>query len=231
MWRSATSSELLRRASAARASVALALLVCSASAPSPAWARGDALASAGEPLAAPAASGKVFLTLDEALRLAFGDAQVERGTVYLTDAQFERARELAGSEQPTRIVHPYVARKDGVVIGCAYVETHRVRTLRETLMVVLDPQSRVRRVELLAFGEPLEYIPRGPWYAQFTGRALDDELNLRRGIRGVTGATLTASATTHAVRRALALHAVLQEIQPASDDARTHARPRAPAGS
>jgi electron transport complex protein RnfG len=228
------------RALATRAWIALALLSGSASAqPHPHAHVGAPLAGAvGEPqpaLAAsaaaprtPSGSGKVFLTLDEALQLAFGEAHIERSTVYLTDAQFERARELAGSELPARIVHPYVARKDGALQGSAYVETHRVRTLRETLLIVVDPQGRVRRIELLAFGEPLEYIPRGPWYAQFIGRTLDDELNLRRGIRGVTGATLTASATTHAVRRALALHTVLQDAKPVVAPAPPALAPRKP---
>jgi hypothetical protein len=69
----------------------------------------------------------------------------------------------------------------------------------------------VARLEVLAFAEPEEYLPRARWYGQFLGRALDDELNLGRGIRGVSGATLTARATTRAVRRVLAVHAVLQE--------------------
>ncbi|MDH3816392.1 MAG: hypothetical protein OEV48_17995 [Acidobacteriota bacterium] len=37
---------------------------------------------------------------------------------------------------------------------------------------------------------------------------MDDELALKRDIRPVTGATLTARATTEAVRRVLAIHAV-----------------------
>ena len=38
----------------------------------------------------------------------------------------------------------------------------------------------------------------------------DDELSMKRGIRAVTGATLTARATTDAARRVLAVHKVIQ---------------------
>ncbi len=64
------------------------------------------------------------------------------------------------------------------------------------------------------FGNPkrLDYLPRGAWYGQFAGRGLDDELELKRGIKGVTGATLTARATTAAARRLLATHRVRSEI-------------------
>ena len=170
-------------------------------------------------VAGTAGAGQVYLTLEEALELAFGEAQIERGTVYLTDEQREQAEELAGSELAGAIVHPYTARKDGQLVGTAWVDSHRVRTLRQTVLVVVGPDQRVRRVELLAFGEPEEYVPRASWYAQFNGRALDSELDLRRGIRGVSGATLTARATTSAVRRALAVHRVLNGPPPAEQEA------------
>jgi hypothetical protein len=156
--------------------------------------------------------GKVFLTVDEALALAFGDAEIERGTVYLTKKQEQQAAKLSSVDIHSSIVHPYVAHDDkGRVIGTAYFDTHRVRTLDETLLVVVGPEGEVKRIEMLSFSEPPEYIPRGVWYAQFIGKKLDSELNLKRKIRGVTGATLTARATTKAVRRVLALHEVLAE--------------------
>ena len=158
--------------------------------------------------------GGRYPTLQEALELAFGDAQVERGTVYLTKQQLKQAAKLAGEKIPGAIVHPYVARREGKLVGTAWVDVHRVRTLRETILVVVDPDQRVRRIELLAFGEPEEYVPRQGWYGQFVGRRLDDELDLKRGIRGITGATLTARATTSAVRRVLAVHRVLNGPPP-----------------
>jgi hypothetical protein len=163
-----------------------------------------------------AAYGRVYLTLEEALALAFGEeAEIERGTVYLTEEQREQAEELAGEELPSGIAHPYTARDaKGDLIGTAWIDSHRVRTLRETVMVVVAPDQRVKRVELLAFAEPEDYVPRASWYGQFVGRRLDDELDLRRGIRGVTGATLTARATTSCVRRALAVHRVLNGEPP-----------------
>lgn len=164
-----------------------------------------AMIAGGRPAAA-----KVFLGVEEALKLAFPGCRVERRTAYLTAEQLKRARELAAVEVPGALVSYYVAtRPDGKPAGTAYLDTHRVRTLPETLMVVVDPADRVARVEVLSFREPVEYLPRGPWYGQFAGRELGPELDLRRGIRPVTGATLTARATTAAVRRVLALHRVI----------------------
>jgi hypothetical protein len=149
---------------------------------------------------------KVYLTLDEALKLALPGCALEKQTVYLTDAQKRRAGELAGEPLESGLARPIVARKDGKLVGTAYVDVHKVRTLKQALFVVVAPDHKVARVELLSFAEPEEYAPRPAWYAQFAGKPLDDELHLKRSIRGIAGASLSARATTAAVRRVLAVH-------------------------
>src|SRR5262249_16360316 len=112
---------------------------------------------------------------------------------------------LSGSAKGSSLAAAYVASKDGKVVGTAYFDTHVVRTLAETLMVVVSPAATIARIEVLSFSEPEEFLPREHWYEQFPGRSLDDELSVKRGIRPVSGATLTAGATTEAARRVAAL--------------------------
>lgn len=162
------------------------------------------------PLARPL-EGKVYLSQDEALRLAFPDAPVERKTAFLTEAEREEIARLAGGPKPAALQPYYVAKKDGAVAGTAYFDAHVVRTQNEVLMVVVKPDGSVGRLEVLSFSEPEEYLPRAGWYAQFPGKALGDELSEKRAIRPVTGATLTVRATTEAVRRVLALHRILMK--------------------
>ena len=161
-------------------------------------------------LGAGAAHAKVFLTQEEAVRLAFPGASVERKSFFLTAGQQAEIRRRAGVERLSgALVVAYVASRDGRLVGTAYFDTHVVRTQPETLMIAVAPDGTVSRLEVLSFVEPEEYLPRENWYRQFPGRVLDDDLAMRRGIRPVSGATLTARATTEAVRRILALHAVL----------------------
>ena len=169
------------------------------------------LVAAAGILAAAAAGAKVFLTQEEALRLAFPGAKIERRTAYLTEAQQKAAQKLSGDpETPSALESYYVGTKDDRLVGTAYFDTHTVRTMPETIMVVVDPAGAIARIEVLSFSEPEEYLPKAHWYEQFQGKPLDDELSMKRGIRPVTGATLTARATTDAARRVLALHRVLQ---------------------
>ena len=167
--------------------------------------------------AAPA-EAKVLLSTDEALALAFPGCAIQRATVYLTAAEVAAARERAGTELASAVVHAYRAQRGngpegaeggGQPCGTAYFDTHRVRTLAETVMVAIDPAGGILRVEVLSFDEPPDYLPRDEWYAQFGGRRLAPDTELGRAIRPVTGATLTARVTTDAARRALAIHALL----------------------
>lgn len=162
-----------------------------------------------------AASAKVFLTTDEALRLAFPGCAVERRTTFLTEEQRRRAAELAGAAIDSGLVHSYEATCEGQPGGVAYFDVHRVRTLPEALMVVVDPGDRVRRIEVLSFQEPEDYLPKPVWYAQFVGRSLAPDLALKQDIRTIAGATLTARATTEAVRRVLAIHHVIRRPESA----------------
>ena len=157
------------------------------------------------------ASASVYLTVGEALEMAFPDCEIERRTVYLTETQKSGAGELARVELRSAIIYPYVAMKEGRIAGVAYFDRHVVRTLDETIMVAIGPNDRVSRVELLVFNEPPEYIPPGAWYRLFSGRQLDDRLAVNRGIRGILGATLTTRSTADAVRRMLAIHHVIRD--------------------
>lgn len=158
------------------------------------------------------ASGNVFLTVDEALRLSYPGCAVERRTTYLSAEQVEQVDALAGEKGAGALAIPYVATCGGKPGGTAYFDVHRVRSMTQTLMVAVEPDGSVRRVEVLSFKEPQDYLPKAAWYAQFTGKRLGQDLALKQAIRPIAGATLTARATTAAVRRVLALHQVLASL-------------------
>jgi len=159
-----------------------------------------------------ASFAKSVLTQEEALRLAFpAGAVVTRKTAFLSEADRKEVARRTGGAPPTGLVVFYTATQDGRDAGTVYFDTHVVRTEPETLLVLIDPAGAIARVEILSFSEPEEYLPRAKWYGQFGGKRLDDELSEKRGVRPVTGATLTVRATVEAARRVLALDAFLRE--------------------
>ncbi len=148
-------------------------------------------------------------TREDALKLAFPGATFTREEHFLTEAQGARVKQLSQRDLPGLWWIAYEAVKDGKRGGVAFFDTHRVRTLNETAMVAISTDGRVIRVEVIQFHEPQEYVAKDAWKQQFAGRKLDDELSLKRGIRPLGGATLTANALTDASRRCLALWQVL----------------------
>jgi len=155
------------------------------------------------------AQAKVFFSKKGALDEVFGQADsVVQTNIYLSEADTQAIAEAAGTPWTARLTSVYVGKRAGVPVGYAFIDTHKVRSLDETLMIVLSPDGRVERVMVLAFHEPMEYLADIRWLAQFKSRALDQSLSLRNGgVDGLSGATLTARAVTASVRRVLALHA------------------------
>ena len=163
---------------------------------------------------AAAAHATVYYARDQALKLAFPDAdRVEPKTIFLTAAQRAAIEAQAKSQLESDLLTVYVGYRGGQPIGYAVFDTHVVRTLPETFLVVLSPAGTVDATYLLAFYEPSEYAPPERWLTQFHDAALSDELRLGRAIAGITGATLTSEAVTGGLRRALAIHAVLLKEQ------------------
>lgn len=156
-----------------------------------------------------------LISREEALALVFPEAKIQAERVFLTEQQKKTAATLAGVEVPTALIARYVAIKDDKIIGYAYVDTHIVRTKKESLLIFLDEEGRIQRIEVIVFLEPPEYQASPEWYGQYRNKMLNEDLNLQRAIRPVTGATLTAIATNQAARRVLAIHQVLEGgVQP-----------------
>ena len=142
------------------------------------------------------------MTQPQALASVFpAGTKVTRQVAYLTPAQLAAAKKESGLDFDDRMIVRYAGPN-----GYAYFDTHRVRTLPETIMVVVTPEGRIDRIEILSFDEPPDYLPKQRWMDQFKARRLDDDLSLKRAIRPVSGASLSGRAITNASRKILALH-------------------------
>ena len=187
---------------------------------------------------APVADAQVLLTQEEALALAFpAPAMIERRTAYLDESAIAQVRERMepAKAKDRAVVTYYVGVRDGEPLGAAYFDAHRVRTLQEVLMVVVDPTGRVSRIEILGFAEPPDYMAPDGWLELFSGRGLEPETSTRGDIPILTGATLTSHAVSDAVRLSLALHSVIQPFETlaaaTSKDATSEFRSGSPAGA
>jgi len=148
------------------------------------------------------------LSREEALASVYRGAQIRSEQVFLTTAQMKQVA-AAGVDVPSPLIARYLALREGKPVGRAYVDTHVVRTKKESLLISLDADGRLLRIDVTAFLEPPEYRASEPWLRQYHGRVLSDDLGINRAIRPIAGATLTARATNTAVRRVLAVDQAL----------------------
>ena len=162
-------------------------------------------------LASPERAGaKVFASQNQALREAFPDAtRISRDSRLVLRKELASLRSLTGQDDLPRVVVLYTAWRDAELLGFAHIDVHNVRTKPEAFMVVLRPDGTVRSVRVLAFHEPLDYLPTDRWYAQFEGRSREDRLRVGGDVHGVVGATLSTRAAAEGVRRMLAYWQVL----------------------
>ena len=172
--------------------------------------RGLAAAAAATVVLTAAAAAQA-ISREEALAAVYPGAAIRAEQVFLTPGQQKQVLTRADVDVPSALVARYVASRDGRVIGRAYVDTHTVRTKRESLLVSLDGNGQVLRIDVTAFLEPAEYRASEAWLRQYRNRQLDDDLGIDRAIRPIAGATLTARAANSAVRRVLAIDAVLEK--------------------
>jgi hypothetical protein len=165
--------------------------------------RARALAAALLLGAAAPATAVVFHSQEEALALAFPDAERVSSRVHiLSEEEVHRVERLSRAPLESKLAKLYTGWRGEEVLGYAYIDVHTVRTLPEALLIVLAPDGSVRSVRTLAFHEPLDYLPTEPWYRQFEGAKPGE-------VQGILGATLTSRAVTDSVRRTQALYQVL----------------------
>ncbi len=162
------------------------------------------------------AQAKVFLSVQEALEQSFPKAEAcEVKTVnrYLTAEQMKQAESLSGFPTTSALIIQYSGTCGGKLRGRAYTDTHRVRTHPETLFMLVDSNGVLQKTEVLSFDEPLDYIPKGQWYQTFEKKKLDNDLQIKRAIPFVTGASLTGQATLQSTRRILAIDHILTQVK------------------
>jgi hypothetical protein len=156
-------------------------------------------------------AGSSLPSREEILQSVYPGTMQAAERIFLTEVETIKVKELTGKELPSPLIALYRVRRGDTVVGRAYVDTHVIRTKRESLLVCLDAKGQVKRVEVTAFLEPPEYKLSERWYEQYEKKSLESDLRLGQSIRSVAGATLTSRAAADAIRRVLAIDSVVVE--------------------
>lgn len=146
----------------------------------------------------------------EALKGLFPEGDVEMSTVYLSDKEQNKASTLAGTKVG-KIQHIFRATKESTLIGTALIDINPVRAKKAAWLFGINPNHEIMKIVTLGFTEPRQYLPSDKWFEQFEDKTLDEKLKHKKGIDGITGATLSSRAVVNAARRALAIQKIIDE--------------------
>jgi thiamine biosynthesis lipoprotein ApbE/Na+-translocating ferredoxin:NAD+ oxidoreductase RnfG subunit len=153
----------------------------------------------------------VYMSREEALRSLMPEAEGFREElVSLNHAQREQLASLINGRVSESEVTFHVGEQAGRVVGYATVLNVIGKEQPITFMVAVSPDGAVRGVHVLTYRESQgSEIRSKRFLEQFAGKTLAAPLKLGRDVHGISGASLSSRSTAYAVKKALALAAVV----------------------
>lgn len=145
---------------------------------------------------------------EDYIKRGFADCKLDKDNLFLEKSQLKHAQKLSKTTGHNALGLRFKITCKNKQPIFAYIDSHIVRTLNETLVVYIQGES-ILKTEIFHFLEPQEYKPPKLWLKQFEGKKLNDELKVYGEIDGLSGSTLSVRAVTYSARRMLALHQAL----------------------
>lgn len=153
-----------------------------------------------------AASARVYWSRGDVLKELF------KASERVDYVEVSAAEATAALGQPHKKVVVFIARTGGGVDGYAVIEDVVGQHEPITFAIQVDPEGRLRRVEVMEYREAYGEEIRDPRFLrQFVGKTLADALKPGVDVDGITGATLSSRSATVAARRALVLCELAQK--------------------
>ena len=159
---------------------------------------------------APAAYATRYLTVEEAQHLAFPAAtQFVEAHVIFRPAEVAAIERLSGQKVRARGQQVWRAQADGHFVGFFVVDYVIGKHLVIDYSVALEPDGRVKAVEVLEYRESYGgEITSHSWLRQFAGKTSRDDVTIDKDIRNISGATLSSQHVTEGIKRILAFYEI-----------------------
>ncbi len=152
---------------------------------------------------------KVYLNHKQALKRAFPEAGTVITKEYLriTPDLAKRIREKGGVKTTSFSSKTiYIGKIKNNIVGYAIIDNVKGKSRPITYMVVIEPDGKIKQVDVLAYRESHGSEIRYPSFLkQFIGKRVSDRIRHRRDIKNISGATLSCRAITDGTRTLLIL--------------------------
>lgn len=152
---------------------------------------------------------QILLSPIESMQENFGsDAIIVKKNILLTNDKFAKVQKNAQLNMDTKIYRTFSAKKGDKILGYGILVSRKVRANNAVILYIIENDT-LKSIDVIAFNEPLEYVPSETWKDQFNNTPTENYLQLNREIPTITGATLSARSITDGSRVAFALYNTL----------------------
>jgi hypothetical protein len=151
----------------------------------------------------------VFLTDQQALKLAFPDADRIRGLpIRLTPEDIAAIEHAAGVPLLLGWTRCFQGSSNQRIVGYACIDNMIGKAKPITYIIRIDhPDGRIARLEVMEYREAIgAEVSSPPFVSQYRGKSADDPLQLKQDIRNISGATLSGRGLTDGARKILQLY-------------------------
>lgn len=161
------------------------------------------LAAAAVALAPLPALATDYLSVEQAQALIFPDAQrFEARHTLIEPAVLQKLGAGASTALASGTLHWTLATREGQVLGAVVIDEVIGKFERIRYAVGLNPDGRIRQIEILSYRESHGGEVRYPaWRKQFQNKSFADAIKVGEDIANISGATLSCTHITEGVRR------------------------------
>ena len=153
-----------------------------------------------------ALQAKMIISPFDVMEATFSNkSTVVKKNILLSKAKASAIENEAKSKLKTKIYRLYSASINTDIVGYGLLLTRKVRTKDVAILYLFTSKKKMKSAEIIAFHEPIEYLPSQTWLNQFDDVNETKVLRVGRDITTITGATLSARAISDGARLALAI--------------------------
>jgi len=152
-------------------------------------------------------SAKMLISPKDAMAQNYGaKSKISEESILLSGAQAKKIQELSGVKLDSKIFKFYKALKEGKTLGYGILINRKIRSKNGVVLYLISSESVLKGIEVIAFNEPMEYVPSKKWMSQFQNVDTSVPLALSKDIPTITGATLSAKSFVDGSRLAFAFY-------------------------
>ena len=150
---------------------------------------------------------KILLSPLDAMKNMYGkESKITKKNILLSKKNSLVVSKIAKTKLRSKIFRVYKASKDGNLLGYGILLNRKVRSKNAAILYMISSNSILQAIEIIAFNEPMEYIPSSKWNAKFKNISTSTMLRTSKEIPSITGATLSAKSITDGSRIAFAFY-------------------------